>query len=100
MLTFGKQGLLITACWIPVKTLQLVSKASKVLEARDHNASTYFQISFAPIFAVLRKMQIMSKFLSYPFYTYSVCFVLLLSQPSKGTKANAAHSPPYSSCPN
>lgn len=66
-LTFGKQGLLITVCWIPVKTLQLVSKAYKVLEAREHNASTYFQISFTPIFAVLRKMVIMSKFLSHPF---------------------------------
>lgn len=66
-LTFGKQGLLITVCWIPVKTLQLVSKAYKVLEAREHNASTYFQISFTPIFAVLKKMVIMSKFLSYPF---------------------------------
>lgn len=62
---FGKRGLLIIALWIPLKYLQFVSKTSKVSEAREHNASS-FQISFTPIFAVLRKMEIMAKFLSYP----------------------------------
>lgn len=64
-LTFGKWGLLITACWLLVKSLQLVSKTSKVLEAQEHNTS-YFQISFTSISAVLGKREIVAKFFSYP----------------------------------
>lgn len=83
-LTFGMQGLLITACWIPVNTLQLVSKAFKVLETRKHNASAYFQIPFTLNFAVLRKIRIMFKFLSYPFtpilYVLYSCLVSQVSE--------------------